>query len=1231
MAGAAYRERAGGVPMTFEISRLNDQYDSAPKPYPIDVIAIEMRKGTSSLHDLHDKALARNVREATQHARELLKANHRARYDQIKKEMPQIIPALITQSRSPTDDVAFSRLVCIEYDDDVDTDYAIYLFSQNPHVVLAWRSLSGKPKALVHVADHSIDGEPLNLTTFAHAWITAALMFEEIGDADRNATRPTQTQNLCHDPNPIYNPNAIPLQWCSDNDTLAELQETAHKDRRKPTVTGNISKLDPRYLDAIAEMEFNDRGHAKKMVPCPFTFHEHDDWDSTTATNATRITKRPNGDITLRCFKCETSKTFFALQETHVTPATIAQAPPIEVRHTTSFRHFTPEEKITIRAMNEDPDAGWIPAGEKNIPAWIPKYQNLHGLTGEFALNGHPAEVEKRRVWLSEFTTCDHCGSITAKWIDRYLITTGVYCDGCHKDYPIGSYLEYELHRKLPNAVISTSDARYLSDDPEFADFRLWEPGVLTYLASAMGTGKTTVIDLAIALLAEQRLGIGIIAVPRISLARFIAHYLRRRDGHRAWGLYHEGAPRGDKFIGARGAICCVPSLPAVLADTEGANAYIAIDEIDFSYSLLSLTVAQATKIKQILRRSVASTGLVVAGQTESTLALEAFAEEIEAEEVQGFYKNATPSDNDVAVFKYPDIEGKNSLVLAGAEAAITAALEARKNVYAFCTTRREAEILEAHFQHLNPVLYDAYTKGTPRADAILINQRLTDSQLFIATSAANVGISILDDNAYTIQVATLNHGSRNLNNIVQQDNRDRHRGGGSIHLTDYQFRLPVKPTENNRISLYHEALKAANDAHVHLPEHSIKKIAAAEALSTLADTQPDTFLTFHLGEVAQKPLIFQDACPPSEPEIQRIKTTKAELLKKERAEKQHGATALLESEDSVLTSEQIRRQSNTGTLLKNDRLAQELANLALQAAGWRDDDNETADAEIVNMAKALIDTGVQIDNLDKQRRGFYAVQFPTWTAHTLIADREFAYRDLTEIGAGVELTSVNDDRFLGELLRALLGKLAGVPWTKAGFADAVREILHSEVKAHEGCRGKTFIDAILQGAAGSLFYRSARFLNIADDAGVIKWTSQLISEWYPARIAKRGQAYGLQMQEHYNLILQCFRLWGDQQLHPPDHWKITNFETVDLPDPKAETKEKAREMRKAGKELQEIAEVFGVSKKTVSQWCQGIDPKTELKARARKMDEEGTLTRKEIAAELEVSLPTIRKWIGKK
>ena len=96
--------------------------------------------------------------------------------------------------------------------------------------------------------------------------------------------------------------------------------------------------------------------------------------------------------------------------------------------------------------------------------------------------------------------------------------------------------------------------------------------------------------------------------------------------------LWHEGVPKDDKFIGEYGAIVCLPSLPQAVrcAEEYGATrTYIAIDELDFAYELLSLSVQQSTAVKKILRDTLVSTGLVVSGQTEFTLAIEAFADEI--------------------------------------------------------------------------------------------------------------------------------------------------------------------------------------------------------------------------------------------------------------------------------------------------------------------------------------------------------------------------------------------------------------------------------------------------------------------------------------------------------------------------------------------------------------------------------------------------------------------------
>ena len=128
-------------------SRLEHIFDTHPKTYPLQTIALEMRKGTGTLHNLHKNATARTLAQATTYARKLRKTHGQAPYDEIKKSMPQFMPSVASHSRSTGASEPFNGLVCLEYDtENIDTPYAFVLACQNPHVVMAWRSLVRKTK-----------------------------------------------------------------------------------------------------------------------------------------------------------------------------------------------------------------------------------------------------------------------------------------------------------------------------------------------------------------------------------------------------------------------------------------------------------------------------------------------------------------------------------------------------------------------------------------------------------------------------------------------------------------------------------------------------------------------------------------------------------------------------------------------------------------------------------------------------------------------------------------------------------------------------------------------------------------------------------------------------------------------------------------------------------------------------------------------------------------------------
>ena len=944
-------------------------------------------------------------------------------------------------------------------------------------------------------------------------------------------------------------------------------------------VTENRSQTSERKVvsdsqmgDLKIEWDKNGRSQFFSATHCQATSHK-------TTRDTVRFTKHADGSIDGKCFNC--GETWWEIPPK--IERIIEQAPPPIDIHTRSFRHWTHEERIIVKEiLGISPDAGW----NEGIPAFATRYENLYPITGEFVLNGQPTAVEKRRVWSTQFGKCEKCGDSTADWVDRHLLTAGRYCNSCHTDTPIGSYLEWELARKLPNSIISEHQG-YLGDDPEFVDFRLWKPEMLTHLGAGMSTGKSTEIYKAIVSLAMQRLGIGIIASPRISLARFLAHQLRKRHGNQAWGLWHEGSGNSEQFIGTYGAIVCLPSLARAVSAAyanglDASSLYVAIDEVDFGYSLLSLAVHQAAAVKKSLLDIFMATGLVVSGQTESTLALEAFASELGCEHVQGFYNTAPPADGIVEMRKYPAIEGKNALVLAGAIESIETALTSDAfNVYVFCSSRRDSDIIAERFANFAPICYNAYTKGNPRCDAVLKNQCLPDgSRLFIGTSAAGVGISILDPKAKTVIVAGLNHGSRGTSMLVQKAVRDRGRRGVELHHTDYNSALPIRPRETERVSLYHEEIKQLENQYAHLSENAVRKVARSLALSTLADHQLQTFVNHHLGAVGNMEVTETYALLPENAEVEWITEHRRESIKKERESKCKLAIEYLTNRN-LYTTREIRVISNSGGFTQSEQIAHEYANGLARAVGWDDATEDILNDADIFVAARLANQNIQPERLEKIRRGYLAAHYPKWVTAVFEKELEAAHSDTLNAGGGRELTAITDDRFLGEVLKALLDRLKDETFNSdANLAAAIREVL--DTVSH----GQTLFGRIKQGGLGAPAYRRARFLQIGSDAFVINWARTFIKEFYPATLSKRGDCYSLVHDKRTPLILDSFKCWLSQCVEGEIPELELCFEQIE---PQVALKEQVRKHREAGELLETIAAAFGLAIGTVSEWCKDI------------------------------------------
>ena len=135
-----------------------------------------------------------------------------------------------------------------------------------------------------------------------------------------------------------------------------------------------------------------------------------------------------------------------------------------------SFPYFSPEERELVREiLPRHPDAGYVAGADGEFtPIFTPRYP--------FPLNGQPSEVERRRVYCTLYGRCEAegCEGRVARWIDRYYLTAGRYCEACHKDVSVdASWAELQWKRRPANAIESDFEG-FIADDPLLHKMPLW-------------------------------------------------------------------------------------------------------------------------------------------------------------------------------------------------------------------------------------------------------------------------------------------------------------------------------------------------------------------------------------------------------------------------------------------------------------------------------------------------------------------------------------------------------------------------------------------------------------------------------------------------------------------------------------------------------------------------------------------------------------------------------------
>ena len=305
------------------VARLPSHYAwKKSRSYPLSVVLREMQVGSTTLNRPTEVHSSISLREHCQRAVSYRDAGDELEYRKAKMELPAFCPAATLDSNAQVAEL--SGLLLIEFDD-VDAASVMAEVTQLPITIAAWITLSGVGVACIVQPEDPIT----NVDDYLHAWVSAASAYEHIAEADDSAASAQKLRAMNFTPNLYVNENAIPMKWQHDEEAVEEV----FPKRNSPTDIGDIASLPAEYHEAIAHLEWGERGWATEFVPCPFNEHEHDGWDRD--TNATGVLKLDGGrGFTMRCFKCEESRRYLRkvdkktlVRERNASPLTLRRPP----------------------------------------------------------------------------------------------------------------------------------------------------------------------------------------------------------------------------------------------------------------------------------------------------------------------------------------------------------------------------------------------------------------------------------------------------------------------------------------------------------------------------------------------------------------------------------------------------------------------------------------------------------------------------------------------------------------------------------------------------------------------------------------------------------------------------------------------------------------------------------------------------------------------------------------
>ena len=823
-------------------------------------------------------------------------------------------------------------------------------------------------------------------------------------------------------------------------------------------------------------------------------------------------------------------------------------------------------------------------------------------------VNGQPREQICRHLYNPSLKQeCPHCQKSVPTYIDIARLTAGPHCPECngHQHLPESisySYLQYELDRKPHDAIISDFEG-YIRKDPLLEEEALWNQGGLFHLGAPMGSGKTTLIYHRAREAAELG-ALTLIVVPRVSLAKAV-HSDLRTDTPLGWGLFHDGH-KGE--IGEYGAVCSLGWMPRLLKkivkDYPDRPIRIFVDEVDFAKSLQIAGIFKelSTEIKDALRERKDTIGIVTAGQTAYTLALEAIAKEIDCD-LTGYYLSPRPAQHhaDLFIVDTTEVEQAKNRIVQDLVDKAKDVLATGKKCNIFGDERTSAEMIAQTFGD-KALLYDAYHKKSPEIEELHRLQRLPDDKsVLVTTTAVDVGVSIHDENAETIVFQVGNPLSRGgLSSTVQQSMRNRAKPPLSIYLMKYQNALPL--ATEKAISFQSKHAKQKLYTEEILPEGLIDQLGVEDAMSSLEADQPETFFTHHLQQAGYKVQVVKK-------DWESVGFEQMQVLRKQIKDFENEQVNAMAREflcpEKMLTEQEIR-QLDWEELQPSPitQLAYELANELLCCAGWDgeverfvDESNLIAtdpvqafkDAgvtdEMWEAAKAALQVGLAPDKVSRWSKGYLTTHHPSEARSTFEESRQY------------EIHHRSDAFFVGSLVKALLLKLPHTPAPKKAVAQAL-------IDAAQTLSAKDRLSELMKdGSVSPTIAKKVRFLDLGKDAEPKEAHFDFVGyvlDYYPARIAKVGDLYQLAAPtdtEQVDIFIQLMKcqiknISDDPSIDlEPENGHLT---PPPASDPKAELKALVRSMRSQGHNYRDIAKEAGVSLGTAHSWFTETSSRSE-------------------------------------